>query len=62
MFRLLKPPRARLAAAMMMVMMMPAQIHDQKTIVKTPDPVKRPCRNRKALRVAASRKKPVPSE
>src|ERR1700719_3274989 len=39
-FRLLKPPRARLAAVMMVMMMMPAQIHDQQTLTKTPSVVK----------------------
>jgi len=40
MFRLLKPPRARLTAVMMMVVMVPAQIHSPKTLTKRRTAVK----------------------
>jgi len=51
MFRLLKPPRARLTAVMMMmVVMVPAQIHSPKTLTKRRTAVKSmPAANRRDL-------------
>ena len=47
MFRLLKPPRARLTAVMMVVMV-PAQIHSPKTLTKRHTAVKSmPAANRR---------------